>query len=273
VKKSFNLLCLVTSAFALGDGIPNTQPLAYSGVLLSSVGVPVTSIVSIGLALFDDAVANAAMNRKCDTPPQTLMPDDQGRFRIVLDPTCLAAVKANSNLWVQLIIGTSSLPRAKLGAVPYAVEADRASNAVGPLAQQVVPPGAVMAFNLASCPAGWAPLAGATGRTIIGVNAAGGNGLSARALGATFGEENHQQTVSEMPSHAHGLIMNLHTPGPCGLWTVNWALPSLTDCSSTSNPPPRGGGLQNALTVQNSGGSVPLNVMQPSLALLYCQKS
>jgi hypothetical protein len=58
----------------------------------------------------------------------------QGRFQVVVEQAYLAAVKGTPNLWVQGQVGASLLPRARLGAVPYAVECDRASNAGGALA-------------------------------------------------------------------------------------------------------------------------------------------
>jgi hypothetical protein len=268
---------ILVAAFGLADGIPTTEPLAYSGVLLNSVGAPVTSGVNVRLSLFDDRTGNLATNKKCETLTQSVTPDSQGRFSVVLDPTCLPAVKANPNLWVQVEVNGALLPRSKLTAVPYAVEADRAAvaaSASGALALQVVPVGAVMAFNLAACPAGWTALTTAAGRTIIGVNA-GANGLSARALGATVGEERHTMTVPELPSHDHQLWLREYSAssGPGGFWTVNWQLAGLTTGSGNGNPPLYGAGFQNAMTVQPTGSGTPANVMQPSLALLYCQKS
>jgi hypothetical protein len=266
---------------SLADGIPATDPLSYSGVLLNSVGAPVTSTVSARLSLWDDQTATLSASRKCETSVPALTPDSAGRFRITLEAACLGVVKANPNLWVQVEIGTTALPRSKLGAVPYAVEADRATTAAtattaqsasGALAQQVVPPGAVMAFDLAACPAGWTPLASAAGRTIVGVNA-GSNGLSARALGATVGEERHTMTVAEMVSHDHPLVLNAHTPSGCGLWTINWNPGALANCSNTTSPPLLGGGLQNGMTILPNGSGTPFNVMQPSVVLLYCKKS
>jgi hypothetical protein len=133
----FGVLFLASGSLA--DGIPTIEPLAYSGVLQNSVGAPVTSTVSARLSLWDDQTATLSTNRKCETSVATLTPDSAGRFRIILEATCLAAVKTNPNLWVQVEIGATALPRTKLGAVPYAVEADRAgvaSAAAGQLAAQ-----------------------------------------------------------------------------------------------------------------------------------------
>lgn len=49
------------------------------------------------------------------------------------------------------------------------------------------------------------------GRSLVG--AGSGAGLTARALGAAFGEENHVLTVGEMPSHNHGGATGTGTSG------------------------------------------------------------
>jgi len=273
--QSWALLILTSTglAFWLGSvraaGVPETGTLVYAGVLQDSTGLP-TGTRPIAVELYGADAGGVALCRVAQDMAQVT----SGRFRIPLDtdPRCLAAVRANPDLWVDVQVDGHSIGRSKLAAVPYAVEAKRASEAAGALAEQVVPPGAVMAFDLAACPPGWTALAQAAGRSIVGVNA-GGNGLSARALGATVGEEQHTMTVAEMPSHSHALVLNDYTPGSCGLWTINWNPGTLAACSTNSSPPLLGGGLQNGMTVQLSGNGAPFNVMPPSLALLYCKKS
>ena len=119
------------------------------------------------------------------------------------------------------------------------------------------PTGAVLAFNLSSCPSGWSEYTGARGRTIIGTNPDTSNGLSVRTLGATVGEENHTLTVSEIPSHTHGMWGNPHGGSGQGSWQ------SVTPSQ------------QQQIIAQTTaiGGNQPHNVMQPSIALLYCQKN
>lgn len=116
-----------------------------------------------------------------------------------------------------------------------------------------LPSGAVLAFNLSSCPSGWSEYTATRGRTIIGTNPDTSNGLSVRTLGVTVGEENHTLTVNEMPAHRHRNALP-NTPGG--------GEPYRTD--GTTN----GGGSDPAV-----GGNQPHNVMQPSIALLYCQKN
>lgn len=120
----------VFAGLAIADGIPTVTPLTYSGVLQSSSGAPVTTAQSIQLTLWDDSTANASGNQKCVTPTQSITPDPQGRFQIVLDQACLGAVRSNPDLWVQLQVGSIVLPRSKIGAVPFAVESGRASRTV-----------------------------------------------------------------------------------------------------------------------------------------------
>ncbi len=52
-----------------------------------------------------------------------------GRFRIALDSACKIAINKNNGAYVEVIDGATSLGRAPIGAVPYAVEADQAVSA------------------------------------------------------------------------------------------------------------------------------------------------
>jgi hypothetical protein len=127
----------------------------------------------------------------------------------------------------------------------------------------LVPSGAVVAFNLLNCPTGWTALPQAGGRTIVGVNAAGGNGLSQRNLGDTVGEEAHTLSVAEMPSHSHTSVIyatvgTSFTNGTTGLQTQG----------GTSAPT----NLGQSIPSNAAGGGNAFSNMQPSLALLYCQK-
>ena len=109
---------------ARADGTPTTEPLAYAGTLMNGA-VPATGSPMIGVSLWMDATSTAMAMRACDTPAATRTLTS-GRFRVVLDPTCVAAVHAHADLWVELTVdGTTLGPRSHLGAVPYALEAAR----------------------------------------------------------------------------------------------------------------------------------------------------
>lgn len=63
----------------------------------------------------------------------------------------------------------------------------------------IIPRGAVMHFNLPTCPTGWSQLTEATGRVLVGLHS-GGN------LGGTQGEALADQgirEITEVPSHSH----------------------------------------------------------------------
>jgi hypothetical protein len=120
---------------SIADGIAVSDPLYYAGSLQES-GTPVTGARAFTLILWDSETATASSNNKCQTTAPTA-PVTNGRFRIALDPACTAEIKANPDLWIEVIVGATSLGRKKLGAVPYAVEAQRASEASGALKTRV----------------------------------------------------------------------------------------------------------------------------------------
>jgi hypothetical protein len=241
------------------DGIPDQDPLYYSGFLTDN-GLPVVGTAAITIDIWPDATS-AAMPL-CQTVAPAA-PVNQGRFRIALASACKTAVSTNKNVWVEVIYGTMSLGRAKVGAVPYAVEAERAGAPTGLLAQQVVPPGAVMAFDLDGCPPGWSVLSTASGRTIIGANPNASNGLSIRTRGQTVGEEAHVLTGAETPSHTHDFpvygSVGTFSNGDTGLRAIGGS--SVATTFGTSQP------------TRSAGGDQPHNNMQPSLVLLYCKKN
>jgi hypothetical protein len=108
---------------ARAAGIPATQALTYSGVLTDAAGAPLTGTMPVQIALFDAATAG---NQVCVTlsVPQTLV---AGAFQMALPDTCTTAVRANPDLWVEILVSGSPIGRTKLGAVPYAVAAAEAS--------------------------------------------------------------------------------------------------------------------------------------------------
>ncbi len=117
---------------ARADGVPTTSPLYYGGFLDDS-GTPVTGPRNVTVRLWDMPSAGTAV---CTTvAPAT--PFNNGRFRVELDPACATAVRASPDLWAEVLVDRTTLPRAKLGAVPYALEAGRAAAASGPLDSRI----------------------------------------------------------------------------------------------------------------------------------------
>jgi hypothetical protein len=130
------LLLVAAGSFWLGraraDGIATAEALFYAGTVEDG-NTPVTGMRSIQIGLWDSATGSTG--RRCLTSANIMVAS--GRFRLPLDPLCTAEVRANPNLYVEPIVGDVVLPRRKLGAVPYAVEAARASEAAGELRDQI----------------------------------------------------------------------------------------------------------------------------------------
>jgi hypothetical protein len=126
-------------------------------------------------------------------------------------------------------------------------------------ASPAVPSGAVMAFDLDACPSGWALLTTASGRTVVGVNP----DMTVRTRGQTFGFETHTLTVAEMPSHTHtaavfGATSTTFGNGQPGLDISGGA--RVQTNYGTSSPS------------SVAGQDQPHDIMQPSIAFLYCRK-
>ena len=111
-----------------------------------------------------------------------------------------------------------------------------------------IPPGAVMAFNLASCPSGWSAYTAGVNRMIVGSG-------SSYSLGATGGAATHVLTVNEMPAHTHGLA-------------YAWVVPGGSSSAAGSAGPTKDHDITSSV-----GGGQPHNNMPPYVALLYCQKN
>ncbi len=136
IVASFAVSAVGVAGYKIGraraDGAPTMQPLYYSGVLEDG-GRPVEGARSVTVRLFDAAMGGTAV---CTTISPTAQVTG-GRFRLALDAACTGAVQANPNLWAEVIVDAVTFPRQKLGAVPYALEAARASGASGALERRI----------------------------------------------------------------------------------------------------------------------------------------
>jgi hypothetical protein len=112
---------------ARAAGVPPAQALTYSGVLTDAAGVPAAGMKNVQVSLYDKAADGTL---QCSAGPQavTLV---AGGFQVVLPDTCVTAVHANPDLWAELFVDGTSLGRNRVGAVPYAIESDRAASASG----------------------------------------------------------------------------------------------------------------------------------------------
>ncbi|MFQ3244837.1 MAG: hypothetical protein ACI9SP_001473 [Arenicella sp.] len=122
-----------------------------------------------------------------------------------------------------------------------------------------LPKGAVMAFNLASCPNGWKEYEALRGRVIVGsgqgIDAGNSALLTSRSLNSSGGEEKHQLTVAEMPSHQHS--------GEFGGGPHSYEHHQNNHRLNGENPKKLTGA---------TGGNTPHNNMQPFHVLMYCER-
>ena len=187
------------STRATADGTPTASPLVYSG-LLEDNGDLVNGSHTVQIILWNHSTNAAEANRVCTTTANDT-PVVEGRFRVTLDDACADGVASEPDVWVQVLVDAVSLGRTKMGAVPYALEAARASAAAGELAEQVVPPGMIAMFAV-SCPTGWTEYTAMRGRFPRGEP----NG-DAASLGSGGSDDevvvSHSHTTGSAGSHAH----------------------------------------------------------------------
>lgn len=139
---------------ARADGIPAMQPLTYSGTL-EEAGMPVRDGTrNLRLTVWDDATSTESSHNRCITTAANT-PVNSGRFQVTLDNACTAVVRSTPNLWLEVEVNGSPLGRTKISATPFAVEAGRAAELTPTAANQLVPPGTVVAFAGETAPPGW----------------------------------------------------------------------------------------------------------------------
>jgi hypothetical protein len=130
-----------------------------------------------------------------------------------------------------------------------------------------IPAGAVMYFNLTTCPLGWSPLAAAEGRYLVGAKSTGG------AIAATVGtalndQENravgqHNHGVTD-PGHSHNIQRSANQAANGGAGGIfGLQLNSGTDVSTTQ-------AAGTGLSIQNAGTVAGTNA--PYVQYRICQK-
>ena len=184
-----------------------------------------------------------------------------------LDVNGNVKVKGNITATEKIGIGTAS-PQEKLDVngnvkvngnviIPNSANGIKLSDGVILKNSQVLmPSGAVMAFDLDQCPAGWSEFKLAKGRTIIGTKG-NENGLTNRNRGDFGGAETHQLTIDEMPNHSHTINLYDH---------YKYDSYNLVPGSSYNSK-------RGSTTTQSAGGNKSHNNMPPFVTLLYCKKN
>jgi hypothetical protein len=109
-------------------GVPQDKPLLYSGTLTEDGELVTGEERNVRISLWTDETSTQTSDRSCETVANNT-PIEGGRFRVALDSECVDAVHDEPEQWVEVEVGGTIIgSRAKLGAVPYALEAEHATN-------------------------------------------------------------------------------------------------------------------------------------------------
>ena len=112
------IFLVVHSGTARAQSFPSSKPLFYSGYLTNKNGTALASPQLVGIALWKSNTSTTTQNKVCSVSVAST-PLVQGRFRLELPTACVTAIRDNADLWVEATVGTNTLPRTKIGAVPY----------------------------------------------------------------------------------------------------------------------------------------------------------
>ncbi|KIC47794.1 tail fiber protein [Tateyamaria sp. ANG-S1] len=104
------------------------------------------------------------------------------------------------------------------------------------------------------------------GRTAVGMGT--GPGLTTRVWGERGGAEETQILAANMPAHSHTATMHAET-GPATQTSGAGNMLGLASIYATPGAAPNQPMSNEAVTVSNTGGNIPINNMQPFLTLNY----
>ncbi|MCB9740183.1 MAG: hypothetical protein H6747_13040 [Deltaproteobacteria bacterium] len=109
---------------AVAKGVPSESALTYGGVVTDTDGKPPAAATDVLVTFYDAVSGGAAVCASAKTQAAA----GSGRFSITLPKACADAVHAKQNLWSEVAVGPAQtkLPRQRIGAVPYALEAQGA---------------------------------------------------------------------------------------------------------------------------------------------------
>jgi hypothetical protein len=185
------IFCLIPVAAAA-----DSHQLGYSGRLLDSTGAPVTDgDYDMAFRLYNVAAGGSSLHTETRSAIDAVAVLD-GHFYVVLGSgsTLPDLAAAQDALYLEIEVeGETLSPRHRITAAPWALAA--------PTAGDAIPSGAVMFFNLTSCPPGWSSFNAAQGRTIVGTP----NGGSLRGGTDTRLSDQGRNVITDVPTHVHAV--------------------------------------------------------------------
>ena len=197
-------------------------------------------------------------------PSVTATPGPTGQFSVEIPlascpPDLLDGGDVTLDIQVGAVVVITGQP---VNPVPYAKYADQASDLVPGLRSGLIPTGAVMFFNLASCPNGWTEYVAAQGRYVVGLPQ---GGVLAGTAGSPLGDrENrpvgqHTHSVTD-PGHSHNLPRALNSTNNNCVYGLGSACDFIIGT----------GASRTNISIDNAGTIAGTNA--PYVQLLACQK-
>lgn len=268
----------MASQWGVPDRINHQGVVAVNGVRFTGTGL-------FKFAIIDNSNVNQWTNDNTQVGQTNTAPDNavslpvtDGIYAVGLGDTTLthmtavpSSIFSDDSLKLRVwfsdgVNGTQQLsPDHPLATVPYAFMAAGVSGGT-------TPSGAVMFFNLASCPSGWSELTAAQGRFILSRPAGG-------TLGATVGSALANQEARKAGAHWHGVANAIQ--GYTHIDSV-YGAPFRTDGGRSDNTWTTVSGYRQVVTATGygsltnftamTGPSLPDTLPAPYIQLLACQK-
>lgn len=178
----------------------------YQGQAADTNGVPLEGPYTLTFRLYNAETAGTKLWEE----PQQNVPLSGGHFSVLLGSvTSLAALDWAAPCWLSVQVnGESELaPRQRITSVPLALRAKTAEQLATPVTtstitddgNRLIPPGAIILWEGASCPTGYTRLSSYDGKFLVASNASG----------ATGGSNNHSHAASGYTdtdgAHRHGM--------------------------------------------------------------------
>lgn len=143
-----------------------------------------------------------------------------------------------------------------------------------------IPKGAVMAFNLETCPQWWKRFAAADGRFIMGTQ--GGNSYNGywpmKNVGAQWGTASIKLNIGQLPAHSHYMFGSWDAE--TNEWVVNDREGTISPYSKTKVDDRNEwyairtvAGQAYMGKTSSVGNNEAINIQNPYIKLLYCQKN
>ena len=211
------------------------QLIRYQGQAVDSQGVPLEGPYTLTFRLYDAATAGALLWQE-----QQSVTLSKGHFSVLLgQQNPLTSIDWSQPRWISIQVGTQPelSPRQQFTSVPLALRAQVAEGLVTPVttstitddANKLMPAGAIILWDGASCPSGYTRLATYDNKFLVAASTPGSSGGS-----NTHG---HGAGSYAGPSHTHTVS------------SKGWGTPTVVD---TSNPP----GWIRLMNAGSWGGSI-----------------